>query len=185
MTMRKQMIFATALTAVCFAGCGVTPNTGSAEERQILHGECQATLTDFTSSDPTLASKLTAAYGYAIFPHIVTAAVGVGGAHGNGEVYMGDRLVGYADVSQGNIGAQLGVQKYAELVLFENQRSLTDFQASTVVFDARATAVAAASGAAETADYTRGVIVFTMPETGLMVQAAVGGQKFRYVATGP
>jgi lipid-binding SYLF domain-containing protein len=92
--------------------------------------------------------------------------------------------VGYADVTQANIGAQLGAQKFAELILFENQRSLLDFQDSTTTFDARATAVAAASGAAAVADYTRGVIVFTMPESGLMAQAAIGGQKFRYVPLG-
>jgi hypothetical protein len=40
--------------------------------------------------------------------------------------------------------------------------------------------VAASKGAASTADYRRGVIVFTLPESGLMAQAAIGGQKFRY-----
>ncbi len=182
MTTKTKAFLAMSLTAAWLAGCGVTPNIGSPDERQILHSECQASLTEFKNDDPTLAAKLTSAYGYAIFPHVVSAAVGVGGAHGSGEVYMQDRLIGYTDVTQANIGAELGAQKYGELVLFENQQSLIDFQASTVVFDARATAVAAASGAAATADYTRGVIVFTMPETGLMAQAAIGGQKFRYVA---
>jgi lipid-binding SYLF domain-containing protein len=184
MTARLPAFFATALTAAWLSGCGVTPNTGSADERQTLHRKCEATLTEFKNEDPTLAARLTSAYGYAIFPDIMTAAVGVGGAHGRGEVYIQDRMIGFADVSLANIGVQLGAQKYGELILFENQQSLTDFQASTLVFDARATAVAAASGAAATANYTRGVLVFTMPETGLMAQAAIGGQKFRYVAMG-
>jgi lipid-binding SYLF domain-containing protein len=182
MTTKLQALLATAFFAASIAGCGMTPNTGSADDRQILHSECQASLTEFKSDDPTLSAKLTAAYGYAIFPHVVGAAAGIGGAHGNGEVYAHDRLIGYTDLTQANVGAQLGVDKYGELILFQNEQSLTDFQASTVVFDARAAAVAAASGAAATADYTRGVIVFTMPETGLMAQAAIGGQKFRYVA---
>jgi len=41
-------------------------------------------------------------------------------------------------------------------------------------------AVAAASGVAQTANYTHGVAIFTTSSTGLMAQAAVGGQKFSY-----
>jgi len=130
--------------------------------------------------DSSLQRRMDSAYAYAIFPKVTSAAVGVGGAHGDGEVYQGGRLVGYADLSQGNVGIQLGAQRYAELILFEASRPFEEFKASTVEFDARASAVAAAAGAAETAKYTNGVLVFSKPETGLMFQAAVGGQKFRF-----
>jgi lipid-binding SYLF domain-containing protein len=162
------------------AACGTTPNTGTFQEREKLHADALTTLSDFRRVDDSLQVRLDTAYAYAIFPKIVTAAVGVGGAHGQGEVYQGGRLIGYADLSQGNVGVQLGAQRYAELILFESNRALTEFQNSTVEFDAKVSAVAASKGAAASANYTNGVIVFTMPETGLMVQAAVGGQKFRY-----
>lgn len=185
MKSRGSAMLACALTALWLTGCGVTPNTGNADERQALHTQCLETLKMFKDRDPTLPQRMDSAHAYAIFPEVVNAAIGVGGAHGDGEVFQGGRLLGYADMSQGNIGLQLGAQKYSELILFENDRSLSDFQGSTVEFDARATAVAAASGSASSADYTRGVMVFSMPQSGLMLQAALGGQKFRYTAAKP
>ena len=146
----------------------------------MLHQRTQSSLADFRATDPSLDDMVNKAYAYAIFPNVVTAAVGVGGGHGNGEVYQGSRLIGRADMSQATIGAQLGGQRFAELILFENTQSLSEFQHGTVEFDARASAVAASRGAASSANYDRGVIVFTLPQSGLMAQAAIGGQKFRY-----
>jgi len=180
--------FITLLTAAAMAtglaACGVTPSTGNARERSELHTDAMDTLSQFRMKDASLQEKMDSAYAYAIFPDVTTAAVGVGGGHGRGEVYQGGTLIGYADISQGNIGLQLGAQSFAELVLFQNQSTLQDFQNSTFTFDARANAVAAASGAAKTADYTNGVLVFDIPQGGLMFQAAIGGQKFRYEPVG-
>jgi len=173
-------IFTCVAAAAILSACGSTPNTGTYEERDMLHDQVNKSLADFRSIDPSLNDRLDHAYAYAIFPSVVTAAVGIGGGHGNGEVYQGSRLIGRADMSQANIGAQLGGQKFAELILFENDGSLNQFQGGTIEFDARASAVAASKGAAASANYDRGVIVFTLPESGLMAQAAIGGQKFRY-----
>ncbi|HEY4330118.1 MAG TPA: hypothetical protein VGN88_10320 [Phycisphaerae bacterium] len=185
--MKKQLpaLFASLMTAALLAACGTTPNPGTTDDRINTHDQATGALSQFEQTDATLQSKLDNAYAYAIFPEVVTAAVGVGGAHGNGEVYQHGQLIGYADMSQANVGVQLGAQKYAELILFENDARLSDFQHSTIEFDARATAVAASSGAAATANYSNGVIVFSMPQSGLMFQAAVGGQKFRYTPVNP
>jgi hypothetical protein len=40
--------------------------------------------------------------------------------------------------------------------------------------------VAAAEGASKAAKYKNGVMVFALPKKGLMVQASVGGQKFKF-----
>lgn len=175
-------LLALTLTSSMLAACGTTPNVGSADDRALLHSRAIAALDDFKRADPSIEQRLSSDYAYAIFPHVITGAIGVGGAHGNGEVYRNGRLVGYADMSQGSIGAQLGGQKFAELILFQNESTLNDFQHSTVEFDARASAVAASSGAASTAKYVHGVQIFTLSESGLMAQAAVGVQKFRYEA---
>ena len=45
---------------------------------------------------------------------------------------------------------------------------------------AKVNAVAAAEGAALNAKYREGVVVFTLPRSGLMAQVAIGGQKFRF-----
>jgi lipid-binding SYLF domain-containing protein len=170
-----------ALTAAWLTGCGSTPSAGTPDERSAIHNQCVAALNDMKAADPTLQSKMDSAYGYAIFPSVVNGAFAVGGAYGKGEVYKQGNLLGYADMSQANIGFQIGGQKYSELILFQNDTALTNFQQSTMAFDARATAVALASGAAAAADYTNGALVLTKAEGGLMLQAAIGGQKFRYM----
>jgi hypothetical protein len=45
---------------------------------------------------------------------------------------------------------------------------------------AKVGAVAAAEGGALIAKYREGVLVFTLPRSGLMAQVAIGGQKFKF-----
>ena len=47
-------------------------------------------------------------------------------------------------------------------------------------FSAQVTGVAATAGAAAKADYRDGMAVFVTPDKGLMVDASLGGQKFKY-----
>lgn len=170
-------------SALMLAACGTTPNVGGSAERDLLASRARATVSEFQQKDPTLQPILNTSYAYAVFPKIVTGAVGVGGAAGDGAVFQNGNLIGYTDLSQGSIGLQLGGQKYAELVIFKDESHFLEFSRGTLEFDARASAVAAANGAAATADYSRGVLVFSLPEGGLMFQAAIGGQKFRYEPT--
>ena len=48
-------------------------------------------------------------------------------------------------------------------------------------FSAQVTGVAATAGAATKADYQSGMAVFITTDTGLMVDASLGGQQFKYV----
>jgi len=155
-------------------------NPGNSDDRSLLHDRAQAALRDFQATDSSLATLLNSSQAYVIFPRIMTAAVGVGGAYGKGEVYQKGKFTGFADVTQGSVGAQLGGQKYAELILFRTEVPFVDFTHGTFEFDVRASAILASNGAAKTADYSRGVLVFTMPEAGAMFQASIGGQQFHY-----
>ena len=173
------------LAAGILAGCGETSNPGTSEERDILKKKADAVLADFKNADPSLEAKMKSADSYVIFPEVTTAAIGVGGAHGDGVVYEKGKQIGWADLSQGSIGVQLGGQKYGELILFESESRLLDFTHGTFEFDAAASAIAASRGAATSANYAHGVMVFTLPQGGLMFQAAIGGQKFRYTPLKP
>jgi lipid-binding SYLF domain-containing protein len=181
----KINILLAAAAALSLAACGSTANPGTTEDRNLLRSRATAAVDDFKKTDPSLSAVLSSSYAYAVFPRITTAAVVVGGAHGDGEVYMKGKFTGWADVSQGSVGLQLGGQRYAELIIFRTETTYINFTNSTLEFDARASAIAAASGAASTADYSKGVVVFSLPEGGLMFQAAIGGQKFRFTPATP
>ena len=49
-------------------------------------------------------------YGYAVFPSIGEGGIGIGGAHGKGEVFVGGKKVGKTKMSRITFGLQLGGQ---------------------------------------------------------------------------
>ena len=61
-----------------------------------------------------------------------------------------------------------------------DKATLDRFKTGEFALAAQVSAVAVKAGASETADYSSGVAVFTRPNGGLMYEASVGGQKFRY-----
>lgn len=117
---------------------------------------------------------------YAILPNVGKGAVGVGGASGNGILFEKGKTVGRAKMSQVTVGFQFGGQAYRELLFFENQEAVDRFKKNNVEFAAQASAVAAKSGASANAKYTNGVMVYTQQKGGLMYEASIGGQKFKF-----
>ena len=145
-------------------------------------------------------------YGYAVFPSIGKGGIGIGGAHGKGEVFVGGKKVGKTKMSQVTYGLQLGGQVYSQMIFFRDERAFDDFTSGNFEFGAQATAVALTAGAqASTStggggntssgtdadsskvnanekqyDGRSGMAVFTIAKGGLMYEATLGGQKFKY-----
>src|SRR4051812_383996 len=94
--------------AASLAACHTAPRT--AQERNTLHSNAREALADFQQNDPKLQPYFDNSYAYAVFPAITQGGAGVGGAYGHGEVYRHGQLIGYCNVSQATIGAQLGGQ---------------------------------------------------------------------------
>lgn len=167
------------ITLVLCGGCSTAPS--SVVERQELVADAAQTVKHAMETDSGIKIFVNSAAGYAVFPSIGKGAIGLGGAYGRGVVYEKGTLVGYCDLSQGTIGFQLGGQAYSELIFFQTQEALAKFKAGDFAFAAQATAVALKSGAGANAEYSGGVLVFTLQEAGLMYEASIGGQQFTYV----
>lgn len=154
---------------------------------------------------PVVQPYFTNAYGYAIFPTIGKGGIGIGGAHGSGQVYVGDKVTGKTSMTQLTIGLQLGGQAYSQIIFFEDKRAYTDFTSGNFEFGAEASAVAITAGAQAQAGttgaaasaspggsagaqaatkYHKGMAVFTRAKGGLMYEAAIGGQKFSFEPIG-
>ena len=86
-------------------------------------------------------------YGYAVFPSIGKGGIGIGGAHGKGEVYIGGKRVGQTKMNQITYGLQLGGQVCSQMIFFRDKRALEDFTSGNFEFGAQATAVALTAGA--------------------------------------
>ena len=141
-------------------------------------------------------------YGYAVFPTIGKGGIGIGGAHGNGGVFVAGKQVGDTSMTQLTIGFQLGGQAYSQIIFFKDKRAFDEFSSGEFEFGAQATAVAITAGAsaststggssagassskesASTAGgYKHGMAIFTIAKGGLMYEATIGGQKYKYTS---
>ncbi len=142
-------------------------------------------------------------YGYAVFPTIGKGGIGIGGAYGKGQVYRGGKVTGTTSLVKVTIGFQLGGQAFSEMIFFEDKRAYEEFISGEFEFDAAASAVAItagvqakagtegstagasagpATGKQAEAGYYKGMAVFVHTIGGLMYEAAIGGQKFKFEA---
>jgi lipid-binding SYLF domain-containing protein len=172
------------LLAATFAGAGCSTAPKNQTEKKALRTEADAAIERMTAQDPGLRGLIDRAYGYAVFPNIGKGGLLVGGSYGRGVVYEQGNFIGYADLTKVTVGLQAGGQAFRELILFQNKEALDDLRFGKLKFDATASAVAVNAGAAATADYRNGVLVFAQPTGGLMAEASVGGQEFGFVPAG-
>ena len=135
------------------------------------------------------------AYGYAVFPSIGKGGVGIGGAHGKGEVFRGGKKVGKTKISQITYGLQLGRQVYSKMIFFRDARAFDDFTSGNFEFGAQALTSTGGGGNTSSGtdadsskvnasdkqyDGRSGMAIFTIAKGGLMYEATLGGQKFKY-----
>lgn len=169
-------------------------STTTAEAAASLE-KCQDTLVKFRQLG-NVPELLAESYGYAILPTIGKGGIGIGGAGGTGCVFKGGKHTGRVSMGQITIGWQLGGQAYSQIILFKNADVYNDFIKGQFEFGADATAVALTYGAAAgastkgasasagdtkaTGAWKRGMAVFTLAKGGLMYEASIGGQKFKF-----
>lgn len=142
--------------------------------------DANETVALFKKTDPSIDRFFSRAVGYAVFSSVGKGGLGIGGAYGSGVLFVHGKAVGTTTLAQATIGFQIGGQAYREIVFFEVEKVLSDFKAGNFAFAAGVSAVAVEAGAAAAAKYRDGVAVFTATKAGLMVEAAVGGQKFSF-----
>lgn len=139
-------------------------------------------------------------YAYAVFPTIGKAGLVIGGAHGDGKVYVGGAYVGDSTMTKVSVGLQAGGQAYSQIIFFENKKAFDAFISNDFEFSAGASAVLITTGAnaeasttgasagaslthkdATTAGkYVNGMAVFTILKGGAMYEASLGGQHYKY-----
>jgi lipid-binding SYLF domain-containing protein len=163
--------------------CSINPATAQDEKQTEKYDpeEARTTVDEFREADPEISKFFDSSFGYAIFPSIGKGAIGVGGAGGKGVVFKQGDPTGGCNMTQVSIGFQFGGQAYSEVIFFEDEKTYDNFINNKFQFAAQASAVALKSGASKDAKYAEGVLVFTMAKGGLMYEASIGGQKFKFV----
>lgn len=137
----------------------------------------------FKEKDPRVAKAFDTAYGYVLFGTVGKGGIGIGGAHGKGEVFEQGKKIGTSSLMQVTVGFQLGGQAYSEVIFFKDKTALDDFKRGNFELSAQASAVALNARAGGDLPYNKGVAIATMAKGGLMYEASVGGQKLSYKPT--
>ncbi len=150
---------------------------GFSQENDV--NKAKEAIEDFKKEDPDIVKLFESAYGYAVLPGIGKGGIVIGGAGGKGTVFKGGEPVADVKMSQVTVGFQLGGQKYAEVIFFENEQAYTRFVEKDFEFAAQVSAVALASGASADAKFKDGMLIFTQALGGLMYEASIGGQRFK------
>jgi lipid-binding SYLF domain-containing protein len=157
----------------------ITDGQSTHRDRRVLRDSKKAK-SAFIKIDPSIKKWFDNAYGYVIFPNVGKAGLGVGGAFGNGIVFINNTPIGRANLSQVSIGFQAGAQGYREVIFLENKSNIDDFKENKLKLSAQVSAVLVVLGAAANINYSNGILIFTQPKGGLMYEVSVGGQTFNY-----
>jgi lipid-binding SYLF domain-containing protein len=167
------------LIIVCalVAGCAGVPKSQAARDQ--LKSDATATQQKFLEKDPSLQAMLDRSAGHIVFPEISQGGFVVGGAGGKGVIFENGAPTGYAELSQASIGAQVGGQKYSEMVILEDKATLDRVKSGKFDMGGEASAVIARQGAAAGASFKNGVAVVINPLGGAMVSASITGQKIK------
>ena len=174
-----RSILGMTLLGVILLGCSPVPN--KTEGKAVLEAEVQEAIALFKQADPEIQRFFNESAGYAVIPKIFKGAVLVGGAYGKGRLYENGQMTGYCSLSQGTLGFSFGGEFFREIIFFHRSVDVTLFKWEEFTLSAQATAVAMTAGAAAKTDYRDGMAVFVMADSGLMVDASIGGQKFNFI----
>jgi len=170
------------MALLVLAGCSTAPRSQS--DRTMLQKEANLTIEKFKAAAPDLEKFFTNALAYAVFPDICKGGLMLGGAYGRGIIYEtgtnGPVPTGYVDTTHATIGLQLGGQDLREIIFLNTPQEVASFKHGKMEFSAAASAVAGEQGASQNVDYSKNVAVFTLGETGLMLESALGGQRFSF-----
>ena len=162
------------------SGCGSTPPTPAAKAN--LADDGQTSVRTLERDYPDLKTTIDNSYGYAIFPSVGKGGLVIDVASGRGVVYEQGNYVGTAHMTLLNIGATAIGEDYTELLIFKTKAALEDFKGNRTRFDATAVAVALKAGASADAKFVHDVAIFTKTNSGLGVDASIGGQQFTFTA---
>ena len=155
--------------------------TAQSDKDQNIIDDADAAKQTLLDGNPDLKDFFNKAAGYVIFPNVGKGGFIVGGASGNGVLYQkGGKKLGMASLKKVNIGLQAGGEAIIEVIFFESNTEFEEFQKGKFKFDAGLSGTAIKSGESFNAKYSEGVAVFTQTKGGLMADASVGGQKFKY-----
>lgn len=176
----RTFLIRNAFLAITLVASALTVTAQFSTKDKKIVDDSKAAKEEFIKADGLMKNLFDNAYAYVILPNVGKGGIGIGGAAGNGAVFQKGTLIGMAKMTQVTIGFQWGGQAYREVIFFETKADLDRFKENRLELSAQASAVAATAGASANVKYKDGVMIFTQAKGGLMYEASIGGQKFKF-----
>jgi lipid-binding SYLF domain-containing protein len=180
--MSRRTLLVSGGAALLAAGCTNAVGTnGSAQ----LDARVNQTHQFLTTTYPASAPLIQNARGVLYMPLMTEAALGVGGAYGQGALRIGGQTVDYYSATRATVGLQAGAQQYAHVLIFQTDQSLAAFRAAPGwVAGAGAFYAVPAGGMAVGADTFSAqfpVVAMIFGQSGLIAGAAIEGTKYNRI----
>ncbi|MFV0409358.1 MAG: YSC84-related protein [Paracoccus sp. (in: a-proteobacteria)] len=163
-------------------GLAACNNGTSTNATQVLDGRVNGTLNELYTKYPNARPLVENAHGVLIIPVMTQAGFGFGGSYGEGALRIGGKTVDYYSATQASFGFQAGARQYAQVVVFQTERALSEFRsAAGWVAGAGAFYALPAEGLSVGTDsVTRNhpVVAMIFGETGIMAGATIESTKY-------
>jgi lipid-binding SYLF domain-containing protein len=147
-------------------------------KRMKIDETAQETLNTLFATSPKAENLYEISYGWAVFDNL-KLAFGFSGGGGNGVAKVresGEKT--YMQMGTAGIGIGLGINKYQVVFLFQDSRTFRNFVETGWQADATASAVAGQTGAEAKTDFSNGLAIYQITDTGLMAHADIAGTKY-------
>lgn len=185
MDKRTFLVSGTSLAAVSLFGAGcTTTGTGSGDpvaRRKAIDADVDRALSELYRQVQGSEELVKQARGTLVFPSLVAAGLGVGGAYGEGALREGGKSSGYYRKTIVSVGLLAGAQSTAVFYLFMTEQALAQFKASRgwqVGVDAGVTVLTVGANArVDTRNVQQPIVAFVLTNAGLMANASVEGAR--------
>jgi lipid-binding SYLF domain-containing protein len=157
------------------------PDVATADTADEINNSANTTLHRFVAQNPSAQELGRKAAGALVFPSIIKAGFGLGGAYGDGVLIVHGNPAGYYNIVSASFGFQLGVQSQSAIILFMTEEALAQFEHSygwKVGVDGSIVIVTVgASGSIDTDNLTSPILGFVFDQQGLMYSLSLEGSK--------
>ena len=153
------------------------------ERKQITNDMAVETLQRLYREEPAAKQQVADSAGYDVFSNGNVNIIFISGSGGYG-VVMNKRTGGksYMKMVLGGVGLGLGVKDYRQVLIFHDENTLQNFVDNGWEFgghaDAAAKAVETGGEASSEGGINDDIIVYSMTEAGLALQATITGSKY-------
>ena len=147
-------------------------------KRMKINETADDALTSLFAENAKAKKLFETSYGWAVFDNL-KLAFGFSGGGGDGvavEKESGNRT--FMKMGTVGVGFGLGANKYQVVFLFQDSQTFRSFVDKGWQADATASAVAGQSGAEAKTDFTNGLAIYQITDTGLMALADIAGTKY-------